>query len=86
MALPLTVKTETVLVNRSPCHQNMNTDQETGDHMKEAVRHTQQLEDPRDLATKSTPTDLEETREDSRSITKTPNQTTNAAPEYPTKT
>jgi hypothetical protein len=63
----------------------MNTDPGTGDHMKEAVPHTQQLEDSRDLATKSTLTDLEETREDSRSITKTPNQTTNAVPEYPTK-
>jgi hypothetical protein len=54
--------------------------------MKEAGPHTQQLEDPRDPATRSTQTDLEETHEDSRSITKTPNQTTNAVPEYPTKT
>ena len=54
--------------------------------MKEAVLHTQRLEDPRDPATRSTQTDLEETREDSRSITKTPNRTTNAVPEYPTKT
>jgi hypothetical protein len=54
--------------------------------MREAVPRTQQLEGPRDLATKSIPTDLEETREDSRFIMKTPSRTTNAVPEYPTKT
>jgi SUMO ligase MMS21 Smc5/6 complex component len=90
MALPLTVQTETVLVNPIRCPRGMSTtpEIETGDLETEVGPRIliDNTEARRELERRNTPTDLEETREDLKSITKMLHKTTSVAPVLPTKT
>jgi hypothetical protein len=82
MALPLTVKTETVLVNHLRCLLNRDTGHGIEIPSKEPDPHTQ-IENPvarRELEAMNTLTDTEETREGSRSIMRMSLQVINVAP------
>jgi CxxC motif-containing protein len=90
MALPLTVQTETALVNPTRCPRGMSTtlEIETGDLETEVGPHIliDNTEARKELERRNTPTDLGEIHEDSESITKMLRKTTSDAPVLPTKT
>lgn len=86
----MTVQTETVLVNPIRCPRGISTIPEirTRDPETEVGPHIliDNTEARRELERRNTPTDLEEIREDSKSITKMLRKTTSVAPVLPTKT
>jgi hypothetical protein len=84
-ALPLTVKTETALVYHDRLPPSRDTGKMIGILLKGADLRIQ-TDDPvaqRELEAMNTPTDLEESREGSMSITRMITQIVNAAPSYP---